>query len=142
MSNQPPGSAPSPPRRASSRRRLVVFVGLGLLVALVLAGSWAYLKYRAHTAHTAGLAGVWHDPTDPKHAYRFRAGGDVDAWYEGLPMGRFLTWQRDGQRITVRTTRHWDFVGQLDGSEIRGQEILRDPTGATVNAVDAVWRRE
>jgi hypothetical protein len=63
-------------------------------------------------------------------------------FYGGLPMDRFLTWQRDGQQITIRTTRNWDFVGQLDGGEIRGKMILRDQAGAAVSEHDAVWRRE
>jgi hypothetical protein len=66
----------------------------------------------------------------------------MDAWYNGLPMDRYLTWQRSGQQITVRTTRHWDFVGQLDGGEIRGKMIVRDPTGAVVSEEEAVWRRQ
>jgi hypothetical protein len=59
-----------------------------------------------------------------------------------LPMESFATWRRDGQQITVRTTRGWDFVGQLDGGTIRGQMIIRDETGATVNTTDTVWQRE
>ena len=49
---------------------------------------------------------------------------------------------RNGQQISVRTTRHWDFVGQLNGDEIRGKMILRDLTGAAESEHDAVWRRE
>jgi hypothetical protein len=66
----------------------------------------------------------------------------VDAWYGGLPVDHFLTWQRDGNQITIRTTRNWDFVGQLDGGEIRGKLILRDQSGAAEGEHDAVWRRE
>ena len=66
----------------------------------------------------------------------------MDAWYGGLPMDCFLTWQRDGQQIIIRTTRNWDFVVQLDGGEIRGKMILRDQTGAAESEHDAVWRRE
>jgi hypothetical protein len=57
-------------------------------------------------------------------------------------MQRFMTWQRDGQQITVRTTRSWDFVGQLSDGEIRGKKITRDSSGATVSAIDQVWRKE
>jgi hypothetical protein len=143
MSNQLPGSAASPRRRAASRWRLAGLSCLGLLLLLVAGlGGLAYWGYGQFLAEPPGLGGVWYDPTDPKHTYRFRAGGAMDAWYGGLPMDRFLTWQRDGQQITIRTTRNWDFVGQLDGGEIRGKMILRDPTGAAESEYDAVWRRE
>jgi len=130
-------------RRASSRWRLAVLSCLGfLLLVLAGVGGLVYRGYGKFLAEPPGLAGVWHDPTDPKHTYRFRASGAMDAWYGGLPMDRFLTWQRDGQQITIRTTRNWDFVGQLDGGEIGGKMILRDQTGATVSEHEAVWRRE
>ena len=57
-------------------------------------------------------------------------------------MARFVTWRRDGQQITVRTTRGWDFVGQLDGRTIRGQMIVWDQTEAIVNKTDTVWLKE
>ena len=57
-------------------------------------------------------------------------------------MGALGKWQRDGQQITIRTDRNWDFVGELDGDEIRGKQTIRDQGGATVTTVDAVWRRE
>ena len=115
---------------------------LGLLLAVAGVGGLAYWGYGKFLAEPPGPGGVWYDPTDPKHTYRFRAGGAMDAWYGGLPMDHFLTWQRDGQQITIRTTRNWDFVGQLDGGEIRGKLILRDQTGAAEGEHDAVWRRE
>ena len=136
MSNQLPGPAASP------RRRLAELLCLGLLLAGAGVGGLAYWGYGKLPAEPLGLGGVWYDPTDPKHTYRFRAGGAVDAWYGGLPMDHFLTWHRDGQRITIRTTRPWDFVGQLDGGEIRGTMILRDQTGAAESKHDAVWKRE
>ena len=143
MSN-PLGSAASPQRQASSRWRVAVLSCLGLLLLVVAGvGGLAYWGYGKFLAEPPGLGGVWYDPTDPKHTYRFRAGGAMDAWYGGLPMDHFLTWQRDGQQITIRTTRNWDFVGHLDGDEIRGKMILRDyPTGAAVSEHDAGWRRE
>jgi len=136
MSNQLPGPAASP------RRRLAELSCLGLLLAVAGVGGLAYWGYGKLLAEPPGLGGVWYDPTDPKHTYRFRAGGAMDAWYGGLPMDHFLTWQRDGQRITIRTTRNWDFVGQLDGGEFRGKVILRDQSGAAEGERDAVWRRE
>ena len=136
MSNQLPGPA------ALLRRRLAVLSCLGLLLAVAGVGGLAYWGYGKFLAEPPGLGGGRYDPTDPKHTYPFRAGGAMDAWYGGLPMDHFLTWQRDGQQITIRTTRNWDFVGQLDGGEIRGKVILRDPTGAAENERDAVWRRE
>jgi hypothetical protein len=120
-----------------------VLVSLGFLVAAGLVGGWVWLKSaRVPGRDTAGLEGTWRDRPDSRHTYRFRASGDVDAWYEGLPMERFMTWQRDGQQITVRTTRGWDFVGQLGEGEIRGKQIMRDSSGATVNEIDEVWRKE
>ena len=140
MSNQLPGPAASPRRRASSRRRLAVLSCLGLLLAVAGVGGLAYWGYGKFLAEPPGLGGVWYDPTNPKHTYRFRAGGAMDAWYGGLPMDHFLTWQRDGQQITIRTTRNWDFVGQLDGGAIRGKLILRDQSGAAEGEHDAAWR--
>ena len=143
MSNQPTGAAASPRRRASSPRRPVIVLCLGFVLLVVVGvGGLAYWGYWKVPAEPPGLEGVWRDPTDPKHTYRFRANGVMDAWYGGLPMDHFLTWQRDGQQITIRTTRNWDFVGQLDGGEIRGKLILRDQTAAAVSEHDAVWRRE
>jgi hypothetical protein len=143
MANRLTGSTASPRRRASSPWRLVMLLCLGFLLLVVVGvGGLAYWGYGKVPAEPPGLEGVWRDPTDPKHSYRFRPGGGVDAWYEGLPMDHFLEWQRDGRRITVRTTRHWDFVGQLNGDEIRGKMILRDRTGAAESEHDAVWRRE
>ncbi len=143
MSHQPPGSAELPPDRGSACWRLVLLVSLGVLLVGALVGGWAWLKFAtAPGPDMTGLEGIWRDRPDSKHTYQFRASGDVDAWYEGLPMARFMTWQRDGQQITVRTTRNWDFVGQLGEGEIHGKQMIRDQTGATVNSVDQVWRRE
>ena len=142
MSNQLPGPPASPRRWTSSRRRLAALACLGLLLLVVAGvGCLAYWGYGKFLAEPLGLGGVWYDPTDPKHTYRFRANGAMDAWYGDLPMDHFLTWQRDGQQITIRTTRNWDFVGQLDGAEICGKLILRDQTGAAEREHDAVWRR-
>jgi hypothetical protein len=124
----------------SGRRRLFTLGGLGLLLVAALVGGWVYL--RPAEANMAGLEGTWRDPANPKHSYQFRANGAVDAWYGTLPMGRFMTWQRDGRRITVRTERNWDFVGEVDGDEIRGKVLIRDERGETTNTADAVWRRE
>jgi hypothetical protein len=128
---------------ASARRRLVAFGGLGLLLIAVLVGSWAYWRPTTATgSNLAGLEGTWRDRPDSRHTYQFRANGDVDAWYGSLPMGRFMTWQRDGQRVTARTERNWDFVGELGEGEIRGKMMIRDQTGAVVTTTDAVWRRQ
>src|SRR5262245_142787 len=120
---------------------MLVFLDF-VLLSVVGVGGLVYWGYSQFLAEPPGLEGVWRDPTDPKHSYRFRPGGGVDAWFEGLPMDHFLDWQRDGQQITVRTTRHWDFVGHLIGDEIRGKMILRDLTGAAESEHDAVWQRE
>jgi hypothetical protein len=134
--------ADQPSRSAASRRRLAVLSCLVVALVLTGAGGLAYWGYVKLVAEPPGLGGIWHDPTDPKHTYRFRTSGDMDAWYWGLPMDHFLTWQRDGNQITIRTTRSWDFVGQLHGGEIRGKMILRDQSGAALSEHDALWKRQ
>jgi hypothetical protein len=136
MENQPPASA----KPRGNKRVLIAFGILGLVVVAALVGGWAYLKFSGQ--NMAGLEGTWRDPVDPRHTHQFRRNGQVDTWYGVLPMESFATWQRDGQQITVRTTRGWDFVGQLDGGTIRGQMIIRDETRATVNTTDTVWQKE
>jgi hypothetical protein len=121
-------------------RTLVLFGILALVLIVGLAGGWFYLKSRANMA---GLEGTWKASDDPKHSFQFRSNGNVDAWYLELPMGNFMTWQRDGQQITIHSTRGGDFVGELKDGEIRGKEMIRDnSTGKTVRTVDQVWRRE
>jgi hypothetical protein len=119
---------------------LIVLGLLGLLLAVGLAGGWVYLKSRADLT---GLEGTWREQGDDRHTFQFRANGNVDARYQGLLMGNFMTWRRDGRQITIHSTRGSDFVGQLGDGEIRGQETIRDVnTGETVRTVDQVWRRE
>jgi hypothetical protein len=128
---------------AESRRHhhpVIVFSILGLLLAATLAGGWLYLKSQANMA---GLEGTWREQGDAMHTYQFRANGNIDARYQGFLMGNFMTWQRDGQQITIHSERGSDFVGQLGDGEIRGQETIRDNnTGKPVRTVDQVWRRE
>jgi hypothetical protein len=122
---------------------MVLFVSLGILLAAALVCAWVWLKPTpAPTLDTTGLEGTWRDRPDSRHTYQFRANGNVDAWYESLPMGGFMTWTRNGQEITIHTTRGWDFAGQLSNGEIRGKMMTRDQTGATIQSVDQVWRRE
>ena len=142
MENQPPASGES-----RTNKRLLVVVGiLGLLIVAVLVAGW-YLLFSGH--NMAGLEGTWRDPANPRHSHEFLPSGDVETWpgKKGIglamfPMPRFATWRRDGQQITVRTDRNWDFVGQLDGGTIRGQMLIRDETGAIVNKTAAVWKKE
>jgi hypothetical protein len=112
---------------------------LGLLLAVALAGGGAYLKARASMV---GLEGTWREQGDATHTFQFRANGNVDARYQGLLMGNFMTWRRDGQQINIHSTRGSDFVGTLGDGEIRGQETIRDETGKAVRTLDQVWRRE
>jgi len=88
---------------------------LGLLGVLALAAGWVYVKSRADLT---GLEGTWRQQGDASHTFRFKANGNVDAWYQGLLMGNFMTWQRDGRQVTIRSTRSWDFVGQLGEGEM------------------------
>jgi hypothetical protein len=119
-----------------------VFVGflvLGLVLLGALVSGWARSK---PPLDTTGLEGTWRSPTYPRHTYQFRANGDVDVWYEGLPLDRFMAWQRDGAQITIRTTHNWNFVGELGAGEIRGTLIVHNETGATISTVNGLWRRE
>src|SRR5713101_9282148 len=135
MENQPPASGEA----RGYRRVLVVFGILGLLVVAALIVGWVYLF---SGQDMTGLEGRWRDPANPRHTHQFRSSGDLDTWLGTLPMARFATWRRDGQHITVRTTRGWDFVGQLQGGTIRGEMLIRDETGAIVNKTDTVWKKE
>ena len=143
---QEPPPASGQPR--GNKRVLVIFAILGSVAVAALVGGAVYLIFSGH--NTAGLEGIWRDPANPRHCHEFLPSGDIETWdgQKGsaanlkFPMARFATWRRDGQQITVRTTRGWDFVGQLDGAAIRGKTSIRDETGAVVNTADTVWQRD
>jgi hypothetical protein len=136
MVSQPSGYA-----QARGNKRVLVVLGIvGLCIVALLGVGGAYLIFSGH--NTAGLEGTWRDPANPRHTHRFQPSGGVDTWHDKLPMERFVTWRRDGQQIIVRTTRGWDFEGQLEGEMIRGKMIIRDEKGAVVNTTDTVWRKE
>jgi hypothetical protein len=97
MSREPSSVAE---RRGGQRARVAVAI-LSLLLVVGLAGGWVY---QART-HMAGLEGTWRQQGDPTHTFQFRANGNVDARYQGLLMGDFMTWQRDGRQITIHSTR-------------------------------------
>ena len=137
-----PPAVSGPPR---GKRR--VFISLALLGVILVAGfvrAWLYLTFSRQAL--AGLEGTWRDPNNPRHVYQFQPSGEVDAWYGDKSWwnkrGWSATWRRDGQQITVRTDRNWDFVGLLDREAIRGKMLIRDQSGATVNTTDAVWQKE
>jgi hypothetical protein len=140
MSHPQPGPSEPLTVQPAVPWRLILFVSLGSLLVLVLAGGWVFWQFTGQDM--TGLEGIWRDPVNPRHTYRFRPDGDMDTWWGSLPMGRFMSWRRDGQQITVRTTRGWDFVGQLDGGTIRGKMIIRGPDGAVVGETPMVWRKE
>jgi hypothetical protein len=128
-----------------NKRVLVVLSIVGLFVFVVaLAGGLAYLRFSGH--NVAGLQGTWRDTNNPKHIYEFQPNGDLDAWVGSKSwmnrLGWSATWRRDGQQITVRTDRNWDFKGQLDGGTIRGKTLIRDEAGAIETEVDSVWQKE
>jgi hypothetical protein len=111
-----------------NKRVLIAFAigGLLLLVVVALLGGWAYLTFSGH--NMAGLDGTWRDLKNPGHAYEFHRSGRVDTWSGGHKswwnkIGWSATWHRDGQQITIRTDRNWDFVGRLDGASIRGEDV-------------------
>ena len=140
MENQPPASAQ--PR--GNKRVLVVLGILGMFVIMALVGGWAYWKFSGH--NMAGLEGTWRDANNPSHHYEFKSNGQVDTWTGTKSwwnrIGWSATWRRDGQQITIRTDRNWDFVGHLDGGTIRGKDLIRDETGAIVTTPDVVWQKE
>ncbi len=130
-----------------NKRVLVILAIIGSCAVAALVCGLVYLTFSRHD--TAGLEGTWRDPANAHHCYEFLPSGDVETWLgrkgTGLgmfPMARFATWRRDGQQITVYTTRGWDFVGNLDGGTIRGTMLIRDETGKVVNSTDTVWRKE
>jgi hypothetical protein len=132
---------------AQSRGVMRVLVVLGIVslcVVAALGGGWAYLRFAGH--NTSGLEGTWRDPNNPKHSYEFQPNGEVAAWFGSKSwwnrLGWTATWRRDGQHITVRTDRNWDFDGQLDGGVIRGKMLLRNQSGAVEQEIDTVWQKE
>jgi hypothetical protein len=126
-----------------NRRTFVVLGLVGLLAVAALAGWWAHHWLAAHDV--SGLEGTWRDANNPRHRYEFRPNGEVATWSGSKEwwnrVGWSATWRRDGQQITIRTDRNWDFVGRLDGDFIRGTMIMRDQEGAVVEA-EVVWQRE
>src|SRR5262249_25964588 len=140
MASQPPASVG--PRR--NMRVLVVFGIVGALVAAALVGGWVYLWFSGH--NLAGLEGTWRDTNNPRHLYEFQPNGDLASWVGSRSwwnrMGWSATWRRDGQHITIRTDRNWDFQGRLDGGAIRGKILIRNDSGAIETEVDSVWQKE
>jgi hypothetical protein len=140
--------ASQPPAAVGQRgtKRVLVAVGIvGSLVVAALVGGWTYLRFSGH--NMAGLEGTWRDTNNPSHLYEFRPNGDLETWTTGSKswwnrIGWSATWRRDGQQITIRTDRNWDFKGQLDGGAIRGKMLIRNESGAIETEVDAVWQRE
>jgi hypothetical protein len=126
-------------------KRVLIALGiLGLLVVAALAGGWAYLSFSGHDR--AGLEGTWRFKNNPRHSYEFQANGNLACWYGPKQwwsrIGWSATWRRDGNRITIRTDRNWDFEGQLDGPTIRGRMLMRDQTGAVVTTAEVIWQKE
>jgi hypothetical protein len=131
--------------RARGNKRVLVVLGIvSLCVVAALAGGWTYLRFSRH--NMAGLEGTWRDTNNPKHVYEFQPNGDLDAWLVPKSwwnrLGWSATWRRDGQQITVRTDRNWDFEGELDGGAIRGKMLLRNQSGAVEQEIDTVWQRD
>src|SRR4051794_6209463 len=132
-----------PPAVKSRRSRLLlVVVVIGAVVSLL--GGAAYFWLSAHDR--TGLEGRWGDTANPSHPYEFRRNGDVATWSGSKSwwnrIGWDATWRRDGQKITIRTDRNWDFVGELDGDVIRGKMLLKNERGAIDQEVDVTWQRE
>jgi hypothetical protein len=92
------------------------------------------------------LERTWRDTNNPGHLYEFRPNGDLETW-TGFKswwnrIGWSATWRRDGQQITIRTDRNWDFKEQLEGGAIRGKMLIRNESGDIETEVDAVWQRK
>lgn len=127
-----------------TKQVLIAFGVLGLIVFVALVGGGAYLIFSGH--NTAGLEGTWRDPTNPKHSYEFRPNGELASWYGSKEwwnrMGWSATWRRNGNQITIRTDRNWDFQGELDGGTIRGKMLMRNEFGVVESTADVVWQKE
>jgi len=126
-------------------KRLLVAVGIvGSLIVTALVGGWIYLRFSGH--NMAGLEGTWRDTNNPGHHYEFRPNGELETWTGSKSwwnrIGWSATWRRDGQQITIRTDRNWDFNGKLEEGAIRGKMLIRNESGDIETEVDAVWQRE
>lgn len=127
-------------------KRILVVLGLvGLFAGAALVVGLAYRRSSLHKMD--GLEGTWHFANEPRHSYEFRPNGDVDTWSGSKEwwnrIGWTATWRRDGDQITIRTDRNWDFVGRLEGDFIRGKMIMRNPqTGEIESEIDLVWQKE
>jgi len=140
MADQPP----TPATRRNKRVLLALGI-LGVIAVAALVGGWAYLRFSGH--NTAGLEGTWHMEGNPRDVYEFRPNGELASWSSSKKEwwdkpGWSATWRRDGQQITIRTDRNWDFEGQLDGGTIRGKMLMRGKTGAVYNTADVAWQKE
>lgn len=140
-------SQSSPSMAARDNRRALIFVALGVIALLVvagLAGGLIYWKFSGQ--NMAGLQGTWRNPKNPKHTYEFKPNGEVDTWSGSKSwwnrIGWTATWRRDGQNITIQTDRNWDLKGTLEGNSIRGKMIMRDGAGETETEIDVVWERD
>lgn len=147
MSNQLPVPVESPGDQRKPRKTLPVFVVVAIagLVALVVGGGWLYL--RSGGQDTTGLEGTWRMGNNARHIHEFRRTGELACWLGSskewwFQLGWSATWKREGQQITIRTDRHWDFKGELDGDTIRGKMLLKSPAGVVEQEVDTVWTRE
>lgn len=139
------------PARARRRGNRILWIvsGIVALALLAVAGTWAYLRFTGHDM--TGLQGVWRqeNDTDKRQGYDFQPDGSVSAWNGKEKswwntIGWEATWRREGDTITVKTDRAWNFVGKLEGDTIRGTMTMWDPSGRTpdVNTVDLVWKRD
>ena len=141
MENQTPAVAQS---RGNKRVIFIAFGIVSLVVAVALVGGWAFLHFSRN--NMTGLEGTWHDPKNAGHHYEFQPNGSVDTWsgqkHWWNKIGWSATWRRDGQQITIRTDRNWDFVGELDDGTIRGKMNSRLEAGADVITTDTVWLKE
>jgi hypothetical protein len=136
---------PTTVKPRSNRRILVVSGIVGILAVVALLGGGAYYWLSAHKV--TGLEGTWRDPNNNKHTYEFHRNGKVAAYFGGSPswwnkIGWDATWRRDGQKITVRTDRNWDFVGELDGDVIRGKMLLKNQNGVVESETPVTWQRD
>jgi hypothetical protein len=129
---------------ASGRQRRVAFGGLGFLLIATVAGCSAYLALTR--PNMGGLEGSWRELSGGRSAgpYRFSPNGDVNSQeLFGASRWHMATWERDGQRITIRSkSSREEFVGELGKGEIRGKTTFHDETGAVVRTVKTVWRRK
>lgn len=124
------------PRRHFAALYAVLSLGLVGVTTLVATKRTAPAR---PPAALAGLEGAWHSTNSDKTIYRFNPDGSLDSWYEGFSGGRFGSWTRSGQTVTIRTIRDWQITGTLTPNKIAGK-MSKSSDGTPIGP--DVWVRD